>query len=194
MSVTIEVLAIKDLMSDIPDMYEYWSKLGVSTFEIQTLVPLGKASNNLLPTSREFVNVLKTLNKKEKCRIKVNCMWFTCLSPEIASYASSEIIFEECICGIGTLNVKTNGDVTICPFADFSVGNVFKQSLQDVYNSKLSRKYRTNFNENCRSCILFKGCYDRCRLISSIYGRNRSKMPYCLLYDVSFSSVNDYQK
>lgn len=182
MSVTIEALAIKGLLGEIPELYEHWSNLGVETFEIQTLVLSGRANEKLLPDGHEFIDMLKKLYdiRTPRTVIKVNCMWFTCLYPEIM-HTLSEILFEECLCGTYTLNIKADGEVTICPFADFSVGNIHKQTLKEIYNSDFLRQYRTIFNEDCYSCLLFRNCHGRCRLMSYLRDKDLSKKPYWIL-------------
>lgn len=186
MSVTIEALAIKNLLHEISGLYDYWSDLGVKTFEIQTPVPLGRMNKKLLPDTREFIDMLKSLYERRTPRttIKVNCLWFTCLHPEIL-HASSEILFEECECGTHTLNIKPDGKVTICPFADFSVGDIRKQTLKEIYDSNLLRKYRVTFNEDCYSCFLFRNCHGRCRLMSYMQDKDFSKKPIGYLNHVS---------
>lgn len=182
MTVTIEALAMKDLLHEIPGLYDYWSSLGVKTFEVQVPVPLGRMDEKLLPDTRRIIDVLKTLYERRTPRttIKVNCLWFTCLHPEIL-HTLSEILFEECECGTHTLNIKADGKVTVCPFADFSVGDIRKQTLKEIYNSEFLRKYRVTFNDDCYSCLLFKNCHGRCRLMSYMQDKDFSKKPYWLL-------------
>lgn len=182
MSVTVETLAVKDLLNEIPDLYDYWSGLGIKTFEVQTPVPLGRMDEKLLPDTRQFIDVLKNLYERRTPRttIKVNCLWFTCLHPEIM-HILSEILFEECECGTHTLNIKADGKVTICPFAGFSVGDIRKQTLKEIYDSDFLRKYRATFNDDCYSCLLFKNCHGRCRLMSYMQDKDFSKKPYGLL-------------
>jgi radical SAM protein with 4Fe4S-binding SPASM domain len=178
MSVTIETLAVKDLLHEMPALYDYWSNLGVKTFEVQTPVLLGRMDEKLLPDTHKLIEVLKDLYERRipRTTIKVNCLWFTCLHPEIM-HALSEILFEECECGTHTLNIKADGKVTICPFADFSVGDIRKQTLKEIYNSAFLRKYRVTFNEDCYSCLLFKNCHGRCRLMPYMQGKDFSKNP-----------------
>ncbi|MCL2253049.1 MAG: radical SAM protein [Lachnospiraceae bacterium] len=57
------------------------------------------------------------------------------------------------------INVQPNGDVVLCPdFPDFVIGNVFTQSIAEIWRSEKRRKYIENFNHGKPLPVCFQCC------------------------------------
>ncbi|MFW9875893.1 MAG: radical SAM protein [Candidatus Thorarchaeota archaeon] len=87
-----------------------------------------------------------------------------------------------CECGIFTMHIKSNGDVTPCPLNPVYLGNVKKHSVQKIWQtSPILNQYRgLKFEGQCGKCN-FKTICGGCRakaFISS--GSNITSDPTCL--------------
>jgi radical SAM protein with 4Fe4S-binding SPASM domain len=88
-----------------------------------------------------------------------------------------------CECGVFTIHIKSNGDVTPCPLNPTYLGNVKKNHIQKIWQtSPILNQYRgLKFEGQCGKCN-FKTICGGCRakaFISS--GNNISSDPTCLL-------------
>ncbi len=88
-----------------------------------------------------------------------------------------------CECGVFTIHIKSNGDVTPCPLNPAYLGNVKKNHIQKIWQaSPILNQYRgLKFEGQCGKCN-FKTICGGCRakaFISS--GNNISSDPTCLL-------------
>jgi uncharacterized protein len=64
---------------------------------------------------------------------------------------------EKCYSPFQTIRIKTNGDITPCPFLDFVYGNIYKSTIKEIWNSKRSKKFRKDFQKigifpACKRC------------------------------------------
>jgi radical SAM protein with 4Fe4S-binding SPASM domain len=87
-----------------------------------------------------------------------------------------------CECGVFTLHIKSNGDVTPCPLNPAYLGNVKKHHLQKIWlNSPILNQYRSlKYEGKCGKCN-YKSICGGCRakaFISS--GSNITSDPTCL--------------
>ncbi|GAO41197.1 radical SAM protein [Flavihumibacter petaseus] len=66
-----------------------------------------------------------------------------------------------CYSILDSLVVLPNGDVPICQNLDLMIGNIFKDSLDTVFNSKATQKIQQEYVHNCNQCWLnFHRKYD----------------------------------
>jgi MoaA/NifB/PqqE/SkfB family radical SAM enzyme len=66
-----------------------------------------------------------------------------------------------CYSILDSLVILPNGDVPICQNLDLKLGNVNKQSLDDVFNGKATQKIHKEYVHNCNQCwINFHRKYD----------------------------------
>ena len=57
------------------------------------------------------------------------------------------------------INVQPNGDVVTCPdFPDFVIGNVFKQSIMEIWNSEKRKKFVADFKNGNPLTICYRCC------------------------------------
>lgn len=57
------------------------------------------------------------------------------------------------------INVQPNGDVVVCPdFPDFVIGNVFQQSIMEIWNSKKRQKFVEDFYSGKPLPICYRCC------------------------------------
>jgi radical SAM/SPASM domain protein of ACGX system len=90
------------------------------------------------------------------------------------------LIYDGCHCGIGHMTILPTGDVFACRRMDSKVGNVFENSLYDIFLGENLDKYRLFDNfEKCSKCEL-KGYCRGCPAVSFGYtGSMYSADPQC---------------
>ncbi|MFX1377937.1 MAG: radical SAM protein [Promethearchaeota archaeon] len=88
-----------------------------------------------------------------------------------------------CECGVFTMHIKSNGDVTPCPLNPTYLGNVKKHHLQKIWlGSPVLNQYRSlKFSGQCGKCN-FKTICGGCRAKAFITsGSNITSDPTCIL-------------
>jgi hypothetical protein len=66
-----------------------------------------------------------------------------------------------CYSILDSLVILPNGDVPICQNLDLKIGNIFNQSLDEVFNGKETREIQHHYVHNCNQCWLnFHRKYD----------------------------------
>jgi radical SAM/SPASM domain protein of ACGX system len=70
-----------------------------------------------------------------------------------------KIVYDGCNCGIGHITILPNGDVYACRRMESKIGNVFTESLYDLFLGDNLNEYR-QFNkfEKCAKCELLRFC------------------------------------
>ena len=67
----------------------------------------------------------------------------------------------KCFSILDSLVVLPNGDVPICQNLDLMLGNIYKQSLDDIFNCKKTQNIHKEYVHNCNQCwINFHRKYD----------------------------------
>ena len=80
-----------------------------------------------------------------------------------------------CVAGYSSLTILPNGDVYPCRRLPIYVGNVLKQSLEEIfYKSKELRKLRNpgNINIRCQNCPYFDECLGGAKCVSYGYWKD----------------------
>jgi MoaA/NifB/PqqE/SkfB family radical SAM enzyme len=66
-----------------------------------------------------------------------------------------------CYSILDSLVILPDGDVPICQNLDLKIGNIFRQSLDEVFNGKVTQKIQKEYVHNCNLCWLnFHRKYD----------------------------------
>ena len=67
----------------------------------------------------------------------------------------------KCFSILDSLVILPNGDVPICQNLDLMIGNVYRSSLDDIFNSKATQEVQKEYVHNCNACwINFHRKYD----------------------------------
>lgn len=81
-------------------------------------------------------------------------------------------IYDGCHCGRSHLTICPTGDVMACRRFDNNLGNVFEQSLIEIWNGEAIKEYRNIEKfEKCKNCELLKFCRG-CPAVSYGYHRD----------------------
>lgn len=173
-------------MSDILPLGELLEDK-VDRFHFNRLSMVGEGSNLCLPERSEYISFLESYMKAtERNRIlglKDNMF-------SILRYKNGLKPFGGCTtygCGaaFNFLAVLSDGEVHACRKFPSPVGNIFKQSFADIYESDIAKRYR-NGCEECRSCVIRPVC-GGCLAVSHSLGLNifEEKDPFCFMHDTS---------
>ncbi len=113
----------------------------------------------------EALAELDKLGKEYKKGITTGDGLPLCLIEESLRY-----IVQPCQAGILFTAITENGDVKLCPSSRTLIGNLFEENLEDIWNGKWYKEYRSFkwLPEKCKKCSLLLGCYGGCKVSRSI--------------------------
>ena len=173
----ISVTVTKKNLEDIPRLIELAEKLKVNSLGLRRFIPIGRGRQmqKLMLSSRQVRNlylyILKTnqqlRNRMSKLRLVIGC--------EDGILAQEGYPVNRCVAGYSSLTILPNGDVYPCRRLPIYVGNVLKQSLEEIfYKSEELKKLRNpeNINVRCRNCIYFEECQGGAKCVSYEYGKD----------------------
>lgn len=177
-------------------VFDFVSKYKTESFNIRAVLPLGRASDSLMPTAREYREILEELfkrSRKKKIPIISGDPILLPLFPELLGEAWEEMgekVFSEicagCLAGDETLYIKPNGDIGVCAYIPKIVGNVRRAFLIELINkTSLFQKlnnYRGKLKGKCRKCK-FKYLCGGCRAVALAINKDLyAEDPRCLVH------------
>lgn len=147
----------------IDELYAYVRKLGVSSWRIFTISPIGRAARNpdLVLTGPEFRELFeKIIELKGRNEIGVTYSESGYLGHEFEVVVRDRPFF--CQAGISVAGIMINGDILACPNIDrrFAQGNVAKDSFIDVWENRyrIFRDRSWMREGECASCGEWRLC------------------------------------
>jgi len=173
----ISTTVTKQNLRDVPLLIELAKKLRVNSLGLRRFIPLGRGGGMkklmLSPqeTKKLYISLLKTnkelINQKSTLSIGIGC--------EDGILAQEGYKANTCVAGYSSLTILPNGDVYPCRRLPIYVGNVLKESLEEIfYKSKELKKLRNpnNINIRCQNCIYFNECQGGAKCVSYGYWRD----------------------
>ncbi len=177
----INTTVTKQNYNEIGDIIALAQKLGATDFHLFFLVPTGRgvALTDISPS--DYETMLRTVIKnraKYKLEVKPTC------APQFMRIAKqmgvkSERWVRGCIAGISYCRIYPTGDVTPCPYIPIKVGNVRKESFQEIwFKSDVLNKLRDfkNLKGKCGICEYLEIC-GGCR--ARAYGLTTNYIDVC---------------
>lgn len=154
-------------------------------FHFNRLSMTGEGANLRLPEKEEYLAFLYSYEKA--CRdIPVLGLKDNMLS--ILSYKKGLEPFGGCTtfgCGaaFNFLTVLSDGEVHACRKFPSPIGNIFRQSITEIYDSPQAERYRAGCRE-CHNCKLHPVC-GGCLAVAYSLGRDiyKEKDPFCFIND-----------
>lgn len=100
--------------------------------------------------------------------------------PEPPAPGEKPLIYDGCHCGIAHMTILPTGDVYACRRMESLVGNVFKQTPEQIFLGDAMEHYR-DFDrfEKCRSCELFSVCRGCPSVTAGYTGNMYAPDPQC---------------
>ncbi len=174
---SISVTITRQNLGDVPQIIQLARDLGVNGLGLRRFIPLGrgKQMKKLMLSPREtkelYLYTLRAQKKlkeqKAKLRLEIGC--------EDGILAQESYPANTCVAGYSSLTILPNGDVYPCRRLPIYVGNVLKQSLEEIfYNSRELKKLRNpeNINIRCQDCPYFDKCRGGAKCVSYSYWKD----------------------
>ncbi len=141
--------------------------LGLKKFSMNLQIPAGSAALNDHLTVRysEVGSHLEAiLQESERCGVEF--MWYSptplCMFNPVVHGLGNK----GCSACDGLISVGANGDVLPCASFDESVGNLLREDLLAIWNSRRATQHRNKYlaHPQCRECEYFHICNGACPL------------------------------
>jgi radical SAM protein with 4Fe4S-binding SPASM domain len=183
--VRVSLTLTKKNVNDIPLLVKILDELGVSFLNVRRLVPQGTGKQ----LKKEMLNKKEQFSfyewcEKENINLKKNNKKLKiitgCDSGIFNNKKTSDSPTVKNFCGIvnGSLMVvMPNGDIMPCRRLPIITGNIFKNTLLDIWSSKKFKNIRDidNVSKLCKKCKNFETCFGGARCVT--YALNKKFTP-----------------
>ena len=138
------------------------NKINFKSVEIHRLIPIGNAKTKHVASIEEYRTLLKTIDiisKKEKYSIKFEDSLPLCLfEKKYWKYINI------CKCGTSKIWIDPFGMARRCACSSGAIGDIKKQSLRQIWNSKIMSKFRSFqwIDGKCKKCKVLGKCLGGC--------------------------------
>lgn len=185
--VSVNMVLTKNNLNSLEETAQLSKTLGIRTFCATKALPNISVPSNrdfLLNTSEaiESINRIDEISKKIGLSVDILGCYPKCLL--IKSNAFSRFLNRSCVAGCTTLTIGADGNVRPCSHMDKSYGNVFEESLKDIWNKMDDWKMDKFVPKECFGCLLFNTCRGGCRV-------NNPKNDLCEIDD--YTDVNYFK-
>ena len=157
----------------------------VDRFHFNRLSMVGEGSNLSLPKHSDYRAFLESYMKAtEKNRILgLKDNMFSILRYQKGIKPFGGCTTYGCGAAFNFVAVLSDGEVHACRKFPSPIGNIFKQTFSDIYESDIAKRYRAGCDE-CRSCIIRPVC-GGCLAVSHSFGLDifKEKDPFCFMND-----------
>jgi len=169
-----EIIPLADMLNGYADRFHF-----------NRLSTVGEGANLMLPEKEEYLAFLNSYEKESQKNpvlgLKDNML-------SILSYKKGLGPFGGCTtfgCGaaFNFLAVLSDGEVHACRKFPSPIGNIFRQSITEIYDSPEAQRYRAGCTE-CNACKLHAVC-GGCLAVAYSLRRNifEEKDPFCFISD-----------
>lgn len=179
LDVTLVSVIHRDNVDEVERYLERASKLRIKQLRIMPYVPAGRGVNSNLSvlTPEQWKFVLENFEKWESAyRIKV--------AIDSPLMAITHKLVCPCIVGKFYMAIKSNGDVIPCALLDVPIGNIFTNTIDEIWNNHEMQKLNdiSLLNEDCQKCDFLHACAGGCRGMAYVMkGSYLCKDPLCWL-------------
>jgi len=161
--VQINMSVMRSAMSDVEEVIEVGTALGVRDYQLFFPVPTGRARLIEPRSAREYEELIRQILIKYRdsdLNIRPTC------APQFRRIADGLGITNPawgrgCLAGISYCRIFANGDVTPCPYLPVSAGNVRTTPFSEIWNNAgLFTTLRTmdNLTGKCGRCTFKTSC------------------------------------
>jgi radical SAM protein with 4Fe4S-binding SPASM domain len=174
LSVIVNMVLTKFNEKDVYKTAKFLYNLGVKNFTVtKSSPPLGlnqETYKQFKPTKKALVNALDELvQAKKDFHLGVDILecYPLCFFPNSKKY--SIFASHRCMAGISTCTIGANGEVRPCSHADLIYGNIFKESLTNIWGKMEEWRLGQFVPSGCKKCKYLKYCSGGCRMESFYY-------------------------
>lgn len=155
------------------------SGLGVKKLRLMPFAPIGRGERSgmhmVSPTQWKYIlNNFQSWGARHGVLVVVD-------SPLMA--ITHDLV---CPCVVGKLYlvIKTNGDAIPCSLLNYPIGNIYQNTIDEIWNSSVMQEINdlSKLNEECQNCVYLKACSGGCRGMAYLMkGSFLCKDPLCWL-------------
>jgi len=167
MGVQINMSVMRSLMSDVEEVIEVGTALGVRDYQLFFPVPTGRARLIEPRSAQEYEELIREILIKYRdsdLNIRPTCApQFRRIAKELG--ITNPTWGRGCLAGITYCRIFANGDVTPCPYLPVSAGNVRTTPFSDIWNNAglfITLRNMDNLTGKCGRCT-FKASCGGCR-------------------------------
>jgi radical SAM enzyme (rSAM/lipoprotein system) len=149
-------------LHELPEIRELLAALGVKSWRLFTIVPIGRALQNpdLLLSDKQFVELMEVIaaaRKKQRMKVKFSCEGYV---GRYEDKVRDSYFF--CRAGINIGSVLIDGSISACPNIDrsFSQGNIYSDNLYDAWQTRFQpfRNRSWTRKGECAHCDQYTIC------------------------------------
>jgi radical SAM protein with 4Fe4S-binding SPASM domain len=161
----ITTSANKTNINDMEEMHKVFLPLGITSWRIMNIDPIGRAENNkdilLNPQElKKLLDFIRTKRKTAPIKITYGCAGFLGLDYE--GDVRDWLFY--CNTGINTASILHNGDIFVCPnvprLKKYVQGNIRKDNFVDIWENKFEffRDKERTACKKCKNCDFWDEC------------------------------------
>ncbi len=178
----------KDNINQLDELYDIISNLGVDSWRLVSMDPIGRANDNndLLLDGSEIKKILDfiiTKKKEKKIDLTYGCPGF--LGVEYEKEVRRALFY--CRTGINVASILYNGDLFVCPnvprIPKLMQGNIKTDRFKDAWENKY-KEFRTKDrtkNEQCYDCKWWDYCLGGAFHTWNFEDNCQNKCPYMMM-------------
>jgi len=190
----------KSNIGELEELYEIMSGLGLDSWRLGTMDPIGRANENneLMLDGKELRTLLDFIKKHKKdkrLKLTYGCSGFLGLDYEKEVREN----YFYCRTGISVASILYNGDLYVCPnvprMKHLIQGNIKVDNFKNVWDNEYKefrKKDRTKCEE-CEQCKYWDYCLGGSFHTWNFDENNQNKCPYKIMNKRERSGDNDYR-
>ena len=166
----VNVVVKKSMIKRLPNLYEFVKHNRISMLSITRTIPPSYDTNNpeynFTPSDiNEVVDFMRSFQLKTGIRVTSLCSIPLCLIQDTNNY---DFLSTKCTAGIISCTINgVNGDVTPCAHNDLNYGNIYADSLQEIWKRMNSWRNGEMIPDECHDCSMLSKCGGDCRLVQA---------------------------
>lgn len=179
MEITLVTVLHSENVYDTKRYIESVADLGVKKLRLMPFVPIGRGavSNLCMITPEQWKYIL------ENFQIWGNQFGvMTVVDSPLMSITHGLVC--PCVVGKFYLVIKSNGDAIPCPLLDCSLGNIYQNTIDEIWHNSIMKEINdlSVLNKECLDCEYLHACAGGCRgLAYTMKGSYLCKDPLCWL-------------
>ncbi len=184
--VRVQSTLMQENTEEILNIMPILSNLGVKVHSIVPISPIGRAQKSFMMSPLQYKKYILRINKKAK---ELNSKTYFEIRPVFGLDLKTnlEVLSTKYKCEAfkTTFEITSSGQVIPCSFLPIEIGDIRKNSLEEIWESKRVHKIRKLFNENllkgkCIKCNFKKECGGGCIANSyALFNKHHIGDVYC---------------
>lgn len=175
------MVLLRDNFSTLYGTAAFLKNLGVKSFSATKASPALNSRNfdDHLISNGELRESLASLERiKQELGMAVDILecYPLCLIGDVVRF--QHFSRRSCTAGVTTCTISPTGDVRPCSHADMVYGNIFKESLHDIWLRMEDWRRGEYIPAECHECKFLSACSGGCRMEAKFRGNIHGRDPY----------------